>query len=71
MIVDFIVKPEFTGGGGWQRASVRINTQKGADAYNAYFDAEKKKGDVFMISNSMYKEFEVMRETTNLSSVFG
>lgn len=71
MKVDFIVKPEFTGGGGWQRATVRINTQKGADAYNAYFDSDKNKGDMFIISNLAYKEFEIMRETSNLSSVFG
>ena len=44
---------------------------KGANVYNAYFDSDKNKGDMFIISNSAYKEFEIMRETSNLSSVFG
>ena len=71
MIVDFTVKPDFQSGGFWATAKVRINTTKGADAYNEWYGTEKRKGDSFTISSSSYKEFNMMREQNNLSSVFG
>ena len=70
MKVDFTVKPEFQSGGSWANASVRINTKRGADAYNEYFGTERKNGDCFTISNKSWKEFEMMRDMNRLSSMF-
>lgn len=71
MKVDFTIKPEFTAMAKWERATVRINTKKGAEAYNEYFGTERRMGDTFTMSNNSWKEFEMMRESYNLSSVFG
>ena len=71
MKVDFTVKPEWTGMGGWERATIRINTKRGAEAYNEYFGTECKNGDMMKISQKSWKEFEMMRDTNRLSSVFG
>ena len=71
MTTDFIVKPEYTGMGSWERATVRINTKKGADACNEYFGTERQKGDSFNVSSKNFKEFEMMRDANHLSSVFG
>ena len=42
MTVDFTVKPDFQSGGSWATAKVRINTTKGADAYNEWYGTEKR-----------------------------
>ena len=71
MNVDFTIKPEYTGMGSWDRAVIRINTKRGADAYNEYFGTERQKGDSFNVSSKNFKEFEMMRDTNRLSSMFG
>ena len=71
MKVDFTIKPEYTGMGSWERATVRINTKKGAEAYNEYFGTERRNGDKFTMSQNSYKEFEMMRDANSLKSVFG
>ena len=71
MNVDFTIKPEYIGMGSWARATIRINTKRGADAYNEYFGTERQKGDSFNVSSKNFKEFEMMRDANRLSSMFG
>ena len=71
MIVDFTIKPDYEGGGKWDLAEVRINTKRGAEAYNEYFSTEKKLGDTFVISKASYYDFQMMQDMSRLSSIFG
>ena len=67
MKVDFTVKPEWTGGGAWDRAQVRINTKKGADACNEWYSTERRNGDSFYVSASSWKEFQMMCDSFHVS----
>ena len=71
MKVDFTVKPEWTGMGSWDMATVRINTKKAAEAYNEWYGTERRINDSFKISSSSYKEFEMMVDASRLSRIFG
>ena len=70
MKTDFVINADWTGGGGWRRATVKINTKRAAEAYNEYYGTERRVNDIFIIENDSYNEFDMMLKSYNLSSTF-
>lgn len=70
MKIDFVINADWTGGGGWRRATVKINTKQAAEAYNEYYGTERRVNDTFIIENDSYNEFDMMVKSYNLSSTF-
>ena len=54
MKIDFVINADWTGGGGWRRATVKINTKQAAEAYNEYYGTERRVNDTFIIENDSY-----------------
>jgi len=71
MFIDFTIKPNYVNGMSWSTANVRVNTEKGAKAYNEYFCGEHRKGDTFTISARTMHDFRDMCDMNNCSLIFG
>lgn len=70
MTIDFTISPDYGAGGRWDLAEIRINTNRGVKAYNEYFCTERTVGEKFMISKSLYADFQRMQEISGLTTTF-